>query len=186
MNGYPDTWSLALARDRYFEQAGIAPGYDDRWVALRVGPLPLAFPNAAGRVRAVKLHDLHHVVTGYDTSWRGEAEIAAWEIASGCAHHRWAWILNLGAFAVGMAIAPGATFRAFQRGRHSTNLYQLAGEYDDSLLERTVGQLRFDLRLNGESRPPDARDLALFALWATIALACTLAPPALLLLWLLS
>jgi len=32
------------------------------------------------------LHDVHHLVTGYDTSFRGELELAAWELASpGCA-----------------------------------------------------------------------------------------------------
>ncbi len=184
MDGYQDTWSLALARDRYFEQSGITPGYDNRWVVVRAGPIPLAFPNAPGRVRAVKLHDLHHVATGYSTSWTGEAEIGAWEIAGGCAHHAWAWVLNLGAFAVGLLIAPRATFRAFQRGRCCTNLYQLAGEYDESLLERTVGQLRFDLRLKSEPRATAAADIARFSLWTTLALAYVLALPVLLL-WLL-
>jgi NADPH:quinone reductase-like Zn-dependent oxidoreductase len=42
-----------------------------------------AKPGAAG----VKLHDIHHVLTGYDTTWRGKAEIGAWEIASGCGRH---------------------------------------------------------------------------------------------------
>ena len=44
---------------------------------LAFGPVRFAFPNTAGRVRAVRYHDLHHVVTGYATDWTGEAEIGA-------------------------------------------------------------------------------------------------------------
>jgi len=80
-----DALTLKAGRQLYFERSGIEPGYDARWVTLRAGGIPvLVFPNTAGRVRAVRLHDLHHVVTGYETTWTGEAEIGAWEIATGC------------------------------------------------------------------------------------------------------
>ncbi len=37
-----------------------------------------------GVVGAVRVHDVHHVVTGDGTAWIGEAEIGAWEIGSRC------------------------------------------------------------------------------------------------------
>ncbi len=43
--------------------------------------------------------------------------------------------------AIGAAIAPRRTWRAFVRGRHSGNLYGSAS-FDESLLDRTVGELR--------------------------------------------
>ena len=89
----------------------------------------------------MKLHDLHHIVTNYDTSWTGESEIAAWELASGCRRHWVAWGLNLGALAIGLVIAPRRTWRAFVRGRRSGNLYGSAS-FDEALLDRTVGELR--------------------------------------------
>ena len=141
-----ETQSLRDARAYYFRRAGFAAdgGYNDRWVVLRAGRIPVsAFPNIAARRRAVWLHDLHHVLTGYDTSWTGEAEIAAWELASGCGRFWVAWVLNAGAMAVGMLIAPRRTLRAFARGRRSGNLY--AGRFDDAVLERTVGSLRAEI-----------------------------------------
>src|SRR5262245_38822686 len=134
MAWYLSPLTLRDARSDYFRVAGFLPdgGYADEWVRLKFGRGHIAFPNTAGRVRAVKLHDLHHVLTGYDTTWSGEAEIAAWEIASGCADHYPAWILNLGAFAVGLVIAPKRTFVAFVRGRRSKNLYRT--EFSDALL----------------------------------------------------
>ena len=177
---YDESSTLALARARYFEVAGLEPGYEARWVKLKVGPLPLAFPNAAGRRRAVQLHDLHHIATDYDTSWTGEAEISAWEIASGCAHHLWAWGLDLGGLAVGLVIAPRRCFRAFVRGCHSTNLYRTVGEYEDALLERTVGALRRDLALRSPEPAATASDRLRFGLWTGACVLTALGPPALL------
>jgi hypothetical protein len=141
-----EAMTVREAREKYFRDSGLsADGYTARWVKLRVGPIPLAFPNTSGRVRAVKLHDLHHVATGYDTSWRGEAEIAAWELAAGCGRYVAAWVLNAFAALLGIAIAPRRTLAAFKRGRVSRSLYHR--EFDDSLLDLTVSELRRQLRL---------------------------------------
>src|SRR2546425_10008425 len=75
----------------------------DAWVRLKLGPVLLWFPNTRGRVRAVRLHDLHHIATGYTTTPVGEAEIGAWELASGCGDYLAAWVLNLGAVPIGAA-----------------------------------------------------------------------------------
>lgn len=137
------------ARARYFADTGLGDGgYEDRFVVLRAFGVPVAvFPNTKQRVRSVRIHDVHHVLTEYPTSWTGEAEIAAWELASGCRDHRAAWVLNLGAALIGLAVAPRAVWRAFLRGRRSRNLYR--GEWSDGLLDRTVGELRRELGLDG-------------------------------------
>ncbi len=177
MSAYGDALRVGEARERYFARSGLGiGGYSERWVVLRAGPLPIRFPNRPGRVRAVKLHDLHHVATSYDTSWTGEAEIGAWEIAAGCGRHLWAWWLNLGAFVIGLVIAPGRTFRAFVRGRHATSLYRTEGEFREELLTWRVGELRDRLGLRTPSRGATSRDRAWFACWVAIGLVYALAP----------
>ena len=108
-----------------------------------IGPVPFPFPNTAGRVRAVRFHDLHHIVTGYQTTTVGEFEIAAWEIAAGCHDFHAAWVINLGGLFAGTLVAPRRVFRAFVRGLHSETLY---GRELDGLLDSTVGEVR---RLSG-------------------------------------
>ncbi len=144
---YDPALSLGEARARYFKANGLGSGgYEDRWVILRIGPVPVAaFPNTAQRVRSVRLHDLHHILTGYDTSWLGEAEIGAWELASGCRDHYAAWILNSLAVLAGLLISPRALLRAARRGRRSRNLYD--GEWDEEWLLLRVGVLRARLGL---------------------------------------
>ena len=188
---YAESQSLFDARRVYFDANGFGAdgGYAKRWVKVKLGPLPLWFPNSEARVRAVRYHDLHHVATGYDTDWTGEGEIAAWEIASSCRGFLAAWWLNLSAMAIGLAIAPARMFRAFVRGRHTRNLY--AERFDDALLETSVGALR--KRLDLASPPPaaTAADRAAFAGWcvASVAALCVqvallIAPLAAVIAWL--
>src|SRR4051812_4043456 len=73
-------------------------GYDLKWFKIKIGPLYIPFPNTAGRVAAVKIHDLNHILTGYTALPKGEAEIGAWEIASGCGKYPIAWALNSATF----------------------------------------------------------------------------------------
>ena len=76
--------------------AGSAPTledcYRDPWIRTRLGrwwvPVFPVWPFRA----AIVLHDLHHVVTGYSTTWEGETEVAAWEISSGgCGWQPYFW-----------------------------------------------------------------------------------------------
>ena len=145
---YADGSTVRAARAEYFAANGFSEaGYNESWVKLgKLGPIPLAFPNSASRKRAVRLHDLHHVATGYPTTWTGEAEIAAWELAGGCGNHVAAWVLNTFAMAYGLVIAPRRIYRAFKRGRKSRTLYHTG--WDESLLDLAVGELRKKLGLD--------------------------------------
>ncbi len=138
---YDPRSSMHAARTRYFvlNRFGADGGYEARFVAFKLGPLPITLPNSGARVRAVRYHDLHHVLTGYHTDNRGEFEIAAWELAAGCRDYWAAWLLNLAGVAAGSLVAPKRTYHAFVRGRACSSLY---GEDLDALLESTVGELR--------------------------------------------
>ena len=76
-NSQPSAWvalpmPMREARARFFaEHAGLFGsdgGYDKKWIRLEMGPLPIYIPNTKGRMRAVQLHDLHHIATEYDPS----------------------------------------------------------------------------------------------------------------------
>lgn len=121
MARYDDNLSVKEARAIYFALFGLGEGgYTDPWVRVKLGPIPFGFPNTQARITAVKRHDLHHVATGYDANWTGEAEIGAWEIASGCGRFYAAWILNLYAFGAGLFLCPRAILRAFLKGRRNS------------------------------------------------------------------
>jgi hypothetical protein len=161
-DGYDPASTLRQARARYFQENhfGEDGGYSARWVKLKLGPIPYAIPNTAGRVRAVRYHDLHHIMTGYRTDWIGEFEISAWEVGSGCRDLAAAWFLNLGGMLSGMFLSPRRVFRAFVRGRNTHNLY--GRTFEDALLDARVGDMRADLGLSRDVPAGTAADLVRF------------------------
>jgi hypothetical protein len=165
---YPETMTMREARRVYFDANGFGAtgGYDDAWVDFKLGPLPMPFPNTKARVRAVRYHDLHHVLTGYDTDIVGEFEISAWEIAAGCKNFGAAWALNLGGMAGGLVRAPRRVFAAFVRGRRQRTTY---GEDLDALLDLTVEEARnrFTKASNTRTTP---LDVVLFVLASTVGI----------------
>jgi hypothetical protein len=173
---YAGAATIADARAEYFAHAGFDSdgGYSAKWVKLKIGPARVAFPNSTCRVRSVKLHDVHHILTEYDTSWTGEAEIAAWEVASGCRDHYVAWLLDLGAMLVGLVVGPKRTFAAFVRGRRSRNLYN--GDFQPDLLECTVGHLRRKLDIPEATPAANLADVIAFLWWCAVASAGTVVP----------
>ena len=162
--------TLREARARFFERNGMPPdgGYDARWIRVSNGRLPLYILNTAPRRRAVPLHDVHHVLTGYDTSASGEAAIGAWEVGAGTGPHWMAAVLDLAALSTGLFVAPRATFRAFVRGRRSRTLY--AEALDDSLLAARVGELRARLGLDRPAPGATPGDALRFAGVAALSL----------------
>ena len=138
---YADTMTMREARRLYFETNGFGEtgGYDDAWVDFKLGPIPMPFPNTKARLEAVRYHDLHHLLTGYDTDIVGELEIAGWEIAAGCKGYGAAWALNLGGMAGGLFRAPRRVFNAFVRGRQQRSIY---GEDLEAVLDLPVGEAR--------------------------------------------
>ena len=78
--------TLGAARAAYYERNhfGADGGDSLDWLPVKMLGITFKIPNSEGRRRAVRFHDLHHVLTGYQTDFRGEAEIGAWELASGC------------------------------------------------------------------------------------------------------
>jgi hypothetical protein len=179
---FPDSLPLADARRQFFAASGFDQdgGYTKPlfWLGLKWFRVPV--PNTAGRVRAVRLHDLHHIATGYPTTWQGEAEIAAWELAGGCGAYLEAWVLNLYAFVVGIFIAPRALWQAFLRGRLCRNLYEIG--FQEEGLQAPVGDLRWRLGLLRSEVPAGSARAALaFTKTAAAALflgAFTVAVPA--------
>jgi hypothetical protein len=152
---YDPNMNVGTARAQYFNDNSFGEdgGYSAKWVTLfKLGPLALGFPNTPARVRAVRLHDLHHLATGYDTDIVGEAEIAAWELGSDCSRFPAATVLNTLALALGVLREPERMRRAYARGCNSLNLY--TAEYSDELLRQRLGDLRERLCVDAALEAP--------------------------------
>lgn len=163
------------ARDEFFRINNLGPdgGLSDRWVRIEA-PFPFYIPNVPARRRAVVLHDIHHIAVPCDTSWTGEGEISAWELAGGCTDYWVAWTLDFAGLIWGLILAPRKVFSAFCRGRRSHNLYHQG--YSDSILSESMGALRERLGIVPGPVKATAADIAAFSLWVALAIVSAAAP----------
>ena len=148
MEVYDDNMLMKEALAEFFRRFEIpSDAYTAKKFTIWVGKFPIYVPNTSARVKIARYHDLHHIITGYPANWRGEAEIGAWEIATGCRTSFIAWFLNSGAVLVGLFTHPKAVIDAFRRGRNTkTNLYH---DFDyESLLKMPVKEVRDKIGLN--------------------------------------
>ncbi len=81
------------------------------------------FPNFDARRKAVVKHDIHHLLTGYETNVWGESEISAWEIGSGCKKYWAVFFIDTSGTMLGIPIKFRRVLKAFARGRKTKNLY---------------------------------------------------------------
>ena len=134
---------VGRGRDAYLEENGFTvSSYDDTWTSASFFALDFAVPNTKLHQRAIRLHDLHHVATGFGTDLAGEAEISAWEVRGGLRGLGVyvSSIVVLGAM-MGLFVAPRRTVRAFHAAANARSLWTMDVPYAD-LLRMTVLQLR--------------------------------------------
>ncbi|MFI5141454.1 MAG: hypothetical protein ACHQII_03765 [Bacteroidia bacterium] len=124
------------------------------------------FPNFDARKKAVIKHDIHHLLTEYDTTVAGESEISAWEVASGCKSYWAAFLIDVSGAMLGILFNFFGILKAFARGRRTKNLY-----YDkfttEEALDMKIGGLRaaFGLDKHTKDTKPTITDFLLFILF---------------------
>ena len=116
----------ALAKFYAEHNFGDEGGINDAFAYAKVGPISMPIPNTAARKEVIWLHDVHHLLNNYDTTWAGEGQVSAWELAAGgFGTKMYIWLLVLGAGSVGVLLFPKLTFRAFVRGTYCRPIMSL-------------------------------------------------------------
>ena len=127
MNSLEDKTSIQSLLKEFYGRENL----DNEILSQKINYYPLGFIsipfyNSKGRQRAIARHDFNHLLTGFDSSVSGEAQLAAWEIASGFpSPYRVAYIYSLGALLPGLFICPIMVIKAFLAGLRAKNAYAL-------------------------------------------------------------
>jgi hypothetical protein len=140
---YPASWTVRRALGVYLAENGFTEEeYSAKTTAVSFLGIRFGVPNTKSHQRAIKLHDLHHVATGYGTDLVGEGEISAWEARGG--------LLPLGLYVaaivisvglVGIVRAPRRARTAWKSTQRGSALWCMDDAYE-ALLDLTVGELR--------------------------------------------
>jgi hypothetical protein len=154
-------------------EQGLDPAYDTAptW-PFTIGPVTIPFPNFSWRRAAIQRHDLHHILTGYPFTMRGEFQVATWEFAAGRYPHWGATLLLLPLVVMGLFWSPTAIWRAFLKGRGELSLYRPE-------LREAAGRLSLDALMEGtraRDRSDRSADAVAFA-WLVLQSACVIAVP---------
>ena len=162
--------NVGEALTRLYKEHDLPPdgGEHESLFHVRIGPVTIPLPNPPARQRAVFIHDVNHLLTGYNAIFSdGEMSIAAYEIGSGCGRVWVAWLLNLWLMALAAFVRPKATFRAFVRGRQADSLYLISPPRAE-LRAMAVDDVRRMIRLDEQPLAPKAADYAKFIFWVAV------------------
>ena len=165
--------SLAALRDGFRARNGIVET-DRRVEWIRLGPVPFPVPNSPARRRAVRIHDLHHLVAGYGTDLTGEFQASAWECGAGLHDEPVAWVACPVGTLGGMVRCPRRTVAAYARGRRSRTLYGQRPERADAL---TLAAATAWCRTGVAHPRPTPRDWVGATGWAAVGVVSLLMPP---------
>ncbi len=148
----PESMRVRDARDVYLAENGFTTeGYESATTSGSILGVKIRVPNPPAHQRAIRLHDLVHVATGYGTDHAGEGEISAWQAARGL-RGTGAYVVAIILFntTIGAISAPGRTLAAARTASRGEGSIFTAPLPYDALLELTVGELRALLSIPAE------------------------------------
>ncbi|WP_281612746.1 hypothetical protein [Flammeovirga sp. SubArs3] len=100
-------------------------GIHEKWAWLEFGFFKIPFPNFKSRSDIIYLHDVNHIINDYDTTWKGEVSVSAWEISTGMGRFLTGWLFASFAFGFGILTYPKSVYRAFMKGRITKSLFKM-------------------------------------------------------------
>lgn len=121
MTTYPPRLTVRQALNEFYDthDFGREGGVDEPVVRFKFGPVAVVLPNTEQRKQVIWLHDLHHLLNEYPTTWPGEGRVSAWELVTGgWGGQLYIWSLILSAFTIGGLLYPAGAFRAFVWGTY--------------------------------------------------------------------
>lgn len=148
---FPASMRTRDALSHYLAENGFTTeGYSSPRSEGSLFGLKFSVPNPPSHQRALRLHDLHHVATGFGTDHAGEAEISVWQTLRGLhAAGHYVTAIVLGNVLLGLLAAPRRTIAALRLARAGGSLFDVDRKYED-LLALSLGELRALLGLPQE------------------------------------
>ena len=113
--------------DQFYAENGIPEngGADKDSFQINVFGINATMPNPTFRKEVIHIHDIQHILNKCDTSWKGEAFIAGWEISTGMWKYFPLALLSLWAMGYSFWLYPKAVFQGFKKGLNDIGIIEL-------------------------------------------------------------
>ncbi len=116
-------------------------GENDDFFELKFKLFTIKLPNSQFRKDVIHIHDIQHVLYNCDTTWKGEAFIAGWEIATGFWKHLPVGFFSLWAMGFSLLIYPKEVLKGYKAGINTKGIVDLKMK-KEALLKLTTSELK--------------------------------------------
>ena len=125
-------------RDNHFPTDG---GESNNYFELKFKLFTLKLPNSQFRKDVIHIHDIQHLLYNCDTSWKGEAFIAGWEIGTKMWKHFPIGFMSLWAMGFSLLNNPKEVLKGYKVGINSTGIIDLKID-KKTLLNLSITELK--------------------------------------------
>jgi hypothetical protein len=100
-------------------------GVNKNTFGIKVFGIILTLPNPEFRKDVTHVHDIHHILNKCNTTWKGEAFIAGWEISTGFWKHFPICIFSLWVMGYSIWLHPKTVLKGFKKGLNNIGVIDL-------------------------------------------------------------
>ncbi|MCF2875274.1 MULTISPECIES: hypothetical protein [unclassified Tenacibaculum] len=126
-------------------------GEDENTFELKFKLFTLKLPNSQFRKDIIHIHDIQHVLYNCDTTWKGEAFIAGWEIATGMWKKLPIGIISTWAMGFSLLNYPKDVYRGYKAGLKVTGIIDLNLSKEE-LLKLSIEDLKKRIKKEGQNK----------------------------------
>jgi len=149
-------------------------GENDNYFYLKFKFFSLKLPNSQFRKDVIHIHDIQHVLYDKDVTWKGEAFIAGWEIATGMWKYFPIGMMSLWAMGFSLLMYPKEVFKGYGKGLKTIGIIDLKMKKEE-LLKLSVLELEKRIEKK-EVEKMSSLKYVLFAFWSLVGLTTFLLP----------
>jgi hypothetical protein len=119
--------------DEFYLENGIPEngGIENDTFQMKVFFFNLTLPNPQFRKDVTHIHDIQHILNDCDTSWKGEAFIAGWELSTGFWRYFPICFFSLWAMGYSLWLHPKDVFNGFKKGLNDIGIIELGVSKSD-------------------------------------------------------
>lgn len=116
-------------------------GESDDFFELKFKLFTLKLPNSQFRKEVIHIHGIQHVIYNCDTTWKGEAFIAGWEISTGFWKHLPVGFFSIWAMGFSLLTHPKEVLKGYKAGINNKGVVDLKMKKED-LLKLSISELK--------------------------------------------
>ena len=116
-------------------------GESDDFFELKFKLFTLKLPNSQFRKDVIHIHDIQHILYKCDTTWKGEAFIAGWEISTGFWKHLPVGFFSIWAMGFSLLTHPKEVLKGYKAGLNNKGIVDLKMS-KEALLKLSIPKLK--------------------------------------------